>query len=154
MNDYKLRATNKLIENLTSNLKPFNEFWSSLSLTNQKIFWDILYDAMIDFDFLNNIFNLQDKLDKYILEKKARWEPTEKDILIALQQEIAECIENTDFKWWSSSHYNKNELKKEGIDVVHFLISFFLKIGLTAFDIHNAYIEKNEINFKRADSNY
>ena len=40
------------------------------------------------------------------------------------------------------------------MDLFHFLISMAQVLGMSADDVFNAYLKKNEVNFKRQDTGY
>jgi dimeric dUTPase (all-alpha-NTP-PPase superfamily) len=40
------------------------------------------------------------------------------------------------------------------VDLFHFLISLAQVLGMSADDVFNAYIQKNEVNFKRQETGY
>ena len=42
----------------------------------------------------------------------------------------------------------------EVVDLFHFLISMAQVLGMSADDVFNAYVKKNEVNFKRQDTGY
>ena len=42
----------------------------------------------------------------------------------------------------------------EVVDLFHFLISLAQVLGMSADDVFQAYIKKNEVNFKRQESGY
>jgi dimeric dUTPase (all-alpha-NTP-PPase superfamily) len=42
----------------------------------------------------------------------------------------------------------------EVVDLFHFLVSLAQTLGMTAEDIYQGYVKKNEVNHKRQDSGY
>ena len=42
----------------------------------------------------------------------------------------------------------------EVVDLVHFLISLAQVLGMSADDVFEAYLKKNEVNFQRQESGY
>ena len=42
----------------------------------------------------------------------------------------------------------------EVVDLFHFLVSLAQTLGMTAQDIYDGYIKKNEVNHKRQESGY
>jgi len=40
------------------------------------------------------------------------------------------------------------------VDLFHFLISLAQVLGMSADDVFNSYVKKNEVNFQRQDSGY
>jgi dimeric dUTPase (all-alpha-NTP-PPase superfamily) len=73
----------------------------------------------------------------------------------ALQQELAELVDSVPWKWWKKQqHFDEENARVEVIDLMHFVISAGLVLGLTADDFYNAYLKKNAINHQRQDSGY
>ncbi|MBU1692474.1 MAG: dUTPase, partial [Verrucomicrobia bacterium] len=73
----------------------------------------------------------------------------------AMSQEIAELTDCVPWKWWAK--YQKFDLQNarvEVVDLFHFLISAAEVLGLTARDVHNLYLQKNKVNFRRQDAGY
>ncbi len=73
----------------------------------------------------------------------------------AMSQEIAELTDSVPWKWWAK--YQKLDLQNarvEVVDLFHFLISLAQVLGMDAEDLYNAYLKKNEVNFKRQNSGY
>lgn len=152
---FKIVGVDTLIDLLTENIDGFGDFWSGLDEENKEKFSKVALSVLEDFDYLVSIYEEQGNLDDYVLKNKARWMPSEKDILIALISESVEMLNHTDFKWWSNkSSLNREELFKEGIDLVHFLLSFFRKLKYLPEDIFDAYMKKNKINHERAQGDY
>lgn len=73
----------------------------------------------------------------------------------ALQQELAELVDSVPWKWWAK--YQKFDLQNARVEVVdsfHFLISLAQVLGMSADDIHAAYVKKNQVNHQRQDAGY
>lgn len=111
-------------------------------------------------DKLEEIFALQEKLNKRIgvdmdqLDEsgKAQWIL---NYTRAMQQEIAELIDSVPWKWWAKyQEFDEQNAKVEVVDLFHFLISIAQVLGMSADDIHAAYVKKNEVNHKRQDTGY
>ncbi|MCG0277273.1 MAG: dUTPase [Thermanaeromonas sp.] len=105
-------------------------------------------------DRLQHIFELQARLDAEI-EKNHRlpeydlptWVQKEALAIIA---ELAELLEEVNFKWWKNPHpLNRDALKEELADILHFFVSMCLKVGVSAEELYRAYLTKNEENFRR-----
>ena len=65
------------------------------------------------------------------------------------------------FKAWKKYDWNKEEreihlsaAKEEFVDVLHFIFNIANAIGLTADEIFEIYLKKNEVNHIRQDNNY
>ncbi len=73
----------------------------------------------------------------------------------AMTQEIAELTDSVPWKWWAKyQKFDEQNARVEVVDLFHFLISLAQVLGMSADDVFNAYIKKNEVNFKRQDSGY
>ena len=111
-------------------------------------------------DKLEEIFSLQDQLNKRIgvntdamtEEEQTKWVL---NYTRAMQQEMAELIDSVPWKWWAKyQEFDKQNARVEVIDLFHFLISLGQVLGMTADDVHQAYLKKNEVNHQRLDSGY
>ena len=111
-------------------------------------------------DQLRELWRMQDALNKRIGvhmdgmsdEDKARW------ILNysrAMTQEMAELVDSVPWKWWAKyQKFDEQNARVEVVDLFHFLISMAQVLGMSADDVFNAYIKKNEVNFKRQETGY
>ena len=73
----------------------------------------------------------------------------------AMSQEIAELIDSVPWKWWAKyGKFDEQNARVEVVDLFHFLISIAQVLGMSADDVFNAYIQKNEVNFKRQETGY
>ncbi|MSU62630.1 MAG: dUTPase [Pedosphaera sp.] len=73
----------------------------------------------------------------------------------AMTQEIAELTDSVPWKWWAKyQKFDEQNARVEIVDLFHFLISAAQILGMSADDVFNAYLKKNEVNFKRQDSGY
>jgi len=73
----------------------------------------------------------------------------------AMTQEIAELTDSVPWKWWAKyQKFDEQNARVEVVDLFHFLISLAQVLGMSADDVFNAYVKKNEVNFKRQDSGY
>ncbi len=76
-------------------------------------------------DMLKEIFRLQEKFDQAVVEHRGGLEfPREvwiqKEIL-ALISELAEVLDEVNFKWWKDpKEIDSERLKEEIVDVLHF----------------------------------
>lgn len=69
---------------------------------------------------------------------------------LAMVSELAELLEEVNFKWWKNPHtLNTDNIQEELSDILHFLVSMCLEAGMTAEDLHRRYVHKNEENFRR-----
>ena len=111
-------------------------------------------------DKLENIFELQEVLNRRIGvnmdelndEDRTKWIL---NYTRAMQQEIAELTDSVPWKWWAKyQEFDKQNAKVEIVDLFHFLISLAQVMGMSADDVHEAYLKKNEVNHKRQESGY
>lgn len=104
-------------------------------------------------DKLEHIFALQEKFDRELAAKRElefdlpTW--VEKETL-AIIGELAELLEEVNYKWWKTPHpVDYPAIAEELADVLHFFISLCLKVGLSAEELYAAYLAKNAENFRR-----
>ena len=70
-------------------------------------------------------------------------------------QELAELIDSFPWKWWAKyQKIDEQNARVEIVDLFHFLVSMAQTMGMTAQDIYDGYVKKNEVNHKRQDSGY
>ncbi len=108
---------------------------------------------------LNDLYELQDELDKYILEKKnlnLKSKELLTDTLLALQVEVSELANATRvFKHWSNKGPEpKERIIDEYVDVLHFFLSVGNQLGFSAKEIEDAYFKKRQININRVKEGY
>ena len=105
-------------------------------------------------DKLDVIFSLQNALDRDIeqrrgLEGISRDEWLQKDA-IAIFVELGELLCEVNYKWWKNKKpVNEDAAREELVDVLHFLISMCIRMGMTTDDLYNGYVSKNKENFDR-----
>jgi dimeric dUTPase (all-alpha-NTP-PPase superfamily) len=111
-------------------------------------------------DKLEEIFSMQDALNKRIGvnlppptdEEKAKWIL---NYTRAMQQETAELIDSVPWKWWAKyQKFDEQNAKVEVVDLFHFLVSLAQTLGMTADDVYQAYLKKNQVNHQRQESGY
>ena len=107
-------------------------------------------------DKLDRIFELQkgfqDKLKRERgLEDVPMTEWLQKQTL-AMISELAELLEEVNFKWWKNPHeLSEHNIHEELSDILHFFISMCIESGMSADDLFNVYAGKNAENFRRQD---
>jgi len=85
-------------------------------------------------------------------EEKTRWVL---NYCRAMSQEIAELTDSVPWKWWAKyQKFDQQNAQVEVVDLFHFLISLAQVLGMSADDVFNFYVKKNEVNFKRQESGY
>ena len=73
----------------------------------------------------------------------------------AVSQEVAELTDSMPWKWWAKyQKFDEQNAKVEVVDLFHFIISLAQVLGMSADDVYNAYVKKNEVNIKRQESGY
>ena len=111
-------------------------------------------------DKLENIFDLQEQLNARIGvhmddmddDERAKWIL---NYVRAMQQELAELTDSVPWKWWANyQDFDKQNAKVEIVDLFHFLVSLAQVMGMSAEDIHEAYLKKNQVNHDRQEKGY
>ena len=70
-------------------------------------------------------------------------------------RQIAELTDSVPWKWWAKyQKLDEQNARVEVVDLFHFLISLAQVLGMSADDVFEAYMKKNEVNFQRQDSGY
>jgi len=106
-------------------------------------------------DKLEHIFELQKGFqDKIKRERNLDFTPDQwiQKQTLAMLSELAELLEEVNFKWWKNPHeLNNANIREELSDILHFFISMCLEAGMTADDLYNVYVGKNKENHARQD---
>jgi len=111
-------------------------------------------------DKFEEIFRMQDALNRRIGvslppqsdEEKAKWIL---NYTRAMQQEIAELIDSVPWKWWAKyQKFDEQNARVEVVDLFHFLISLAQTLGMSADDVFQAYVKKNQVNLQRQETGY
>ena len=111
-------------------------------------------------DKFEEIFRMQDALNRRIgvalpppgEEEKTRWIL---NYTRAMQQELAELVDSVPWKWWAKyQKFDEQNAKVEIVDLFHFLVSLAQTMGLSADDVYQAYVKKNQVNFQRQETGY
>jgi len=116
--------------------------------------------APTPFDKLDRLFHMQKALNARIgVHTNAMTEEEQTKWLLnysrAMSQEMAELIDSVPWKWWAKyQKFDTQNAKVEVVDLFHFLISMAQVLGMSADDVFNSYVKKNEVNFKRQESGY
>jgi dimeric dUTPase (all-alpha-NTP-PPase superfamily) len=108
-------------------------------------------------DKLDRLLELQKELSNELASERYP-KTTEQRIsylCLALIHESVELQRLTNWKWWKKpGEFDLENAKRELIDMWHFLLQASIELGMTADDIMQYYIQKNEINRARRKSNY
>jgi dimeric dUTPase (all-alpha-NTP-PPase superfamily) len=111
-------------------------------------------------DQLRELFRMQQSLNQRIGvntdgmsdEVKTQWVL---NYCRAMSQEIAELTDSVPWKWWAKyQKFDEQNARVEVVDLFHFLISLAQVLGMSADDVFNAYVKKNEVNLKRQETGY
>ena len=111
-------------------------------------------------DQLRELFRMQQALNERIgVRTEAMTEADQTKWVLnycrAMSQEIAELTDSVPWKWWAKyQRFDAQNARVEVVDLFHFLISLAQVLGMSADDVFQAYVRKNEVNFKRQDTGY
>ncbi len=111
-------------------------------------------------DQLRELFRMQRALNERIGVRTANMNEGERTQWLlnycrAMSQEIAELTDSVPWKWWAKyQKFDEQNARVEVVDLFHFLISLAQVLGMSADDVFNAYVKKNEVNFKRQQTGY
>lgn len=105
-------------------------------------------------DKLEKVFEYQKKFDDEIIEKRdlghigmEEWIQRE---TLAMISELAELLDEVNFKWWKNpKEVNVALVKNELVDILHFFVSMCHKTGMDAQELYDRYMDKNKENFDR-----
>ncbi len=105
-------------------------------------------------DKLESIFEYQIRFDTELADKRGlhgipleQWIQKE---TLAVISELAELIDEVNFKWWKNEKpVDKDKVKEELVDILHFFISMCHKTGMDAEELYRRYLDKNKENFAR-----
>ena len=105
-------------------------------------------------DKLEQIFALQAGFQERLKQERGLTDiPMEQWIqkeTLAMVSELAELLEEVNFKWWKNPHeLNRQNICEELSDILHFFISMCLEAGMTADDLYATYVGKNRENHLR-----
>ena len=115
---------------------------------------------MSDHDQLRELFRLQQSLNERIGVRTESMSEADKvkwvlNYCRAMSQEIAELTDSVPWKWWAKyQKFDQQNARVEVVDLFHFLISMAQVLGMSADDVFQAYLKKNEVNFKRQETGY
>ena len=107
-------------------------------------------------DKLEHIFALQKGFQEKIKrERHLEHIPPEEWIqkqTLALLSELSELLEEVNFKWWKNPHeLNQAAIHEELSDILHFFVSICLEAGMSAQDLYDVYLGKNQENHLRQE---
>ena len=111
-------------------------------------------------DQLRELFRMQKALnerigvstDEFNDEQKTEWVL---NYCRAMSQELAELTDSVPWKWWAKyQKLDEQNARVEVVDLFNYLISIAKTLGMSADDVFEAYLKKNEVNFQRQESGY
>ena len=111
-------------------------------------------------DQLRELFRMQRALNERIGVQTYEMDDKQKtewalNYCRAMTQEIAELTDSVPWKWWAKyQEFDEQNARVEVVDLFHFLISLAQVLGMSADDVFEAYVKKNEVNFQRQESGY
>jgi dimeric dUTPase (all-alpha-NTP-PPase superfamily) len=108
-------------------------------------------------DKLDRLLKLQKELSIELASERypSTMEQRISSLCIAIIHESVELQRLTNWKWWKRPReFDIENAKGELIDMWHFLLQASIELGMTADDILQYYMQKNEINKIRRKSNY
>ena len=105
-------------------------------------------------DKLERIFEMQACFQNDLVNRRSLQDiPMEKWMqmqTLAMLSELAELIDEVNFKWWKNPKpVDGDRVKEELVDILHFFVSMCLNAGMSAEELYSRYIEKNQENFDR-----
>ena len=107
-----------------------------------------------EMDKLERIFYMQNMFDQDLIKNRnlegiSMPEWIQKETL-AMLSELAELIDEVNFKWWKNpKEVSEQRVKEELVDILHFFTAMCLHAGMTADELYEMYMEKNKENFDR-----
>jgi dimeric dUTPase (all-alpha-NTP-PPase superfamily) len=111
-------------------------------------------------DQFRELFQMQKALNERIGVRTENMTEEEKTKWVlnycrAMSQEIAELTDSVPWKWWAKyQKFDEQNARVEVVDLFHFLISLAQVLGMSADDVFECYVKKNEVNFKRQELGY
>jgi len=111
-------------------------------------------------DQWRELFRMQAALNRRIGVDTSAMDEAEKARWIlnycrAMSQELAELTDSVPWKWWAKyQKFDEQNARVEVVDLLHFLVSMAQVLGMSADDVFQAYVKKNEVNLRRQDTGY
>lgn len=115
---------------------------------------------MAEPDQLRELFRMQQSLNERIGVRTQDMDDAEKTKWVlnycrAMSQELAELTDSVPWKWWAKyQKFDEQNARVEVVDLFHFLISLAQVLGMSADDVFQAYVKKNQVNFQRQETGY
>lgn len=77
--------------------------------------------------------------------------PTAADKCRAIVHECCEMQNELAWKWWKDTKPDKEKAKEELVDILHFVISAAIDLGMDAECLFGRYLVKNQVNHIRQE---
>ena len=108
----------------------------------------------MEMDKLDKIFYMQEKFDTDLAVNRGLTDiPADKWIqmqTLAMISELAELLDEVNFKWWKNPKELKpDNIKEELVDILHFFTGMCIRAGMTSEELYQIYMKKNKENFDR-----
>lgn len=105
-------------------------------------------------DKLDTIFYMQELFDKDVIKNRGLEDVTPEQWIqkqtLAMVSELAELLDEVNFKWWKNpKEIDYSLVKGELVDILHFFTGMCLRVGMTSEELYKLYLEKNKENFDR-----
>jgi len=105
-------------------------------------------------DKLDTIFYMQKMFDDDLAKnrnltdiKPEKWIQMQ---TLAMVSELAELLDEVNFKWWKNpKEINLNNIKEELVDILHFFTGMCIRAGMSSDELYEIYMKKNKENFDR-----
>ncbi len=106
-------------------------------------------------DILQKLLDKQKELDDRIMKERNHGSHVSiQDKCRAMLHEVVELEDETAWKWWKKKDENKDAMKEELIDILHFWLSIANQLDISAQDIESIYMKKNQVNHDRQNNGY
>lgn len=107
-------------------------------------------------DRLEKMMEIQEALNQTIRDKRNLHDVSPMEWMqkytLAMLSEMAEMLDEVNFKWWKNSkEVDFPALKEELVDILHFFLSMCLVSGMDAEEMYQIYLRKNEENIRRQE---
>ena len=105
-------------------------------------------------DKLDVIFSMQQALNEDIIKRRHLEGISDEDWIqkqtLAMLSEMAELLNEVNFKWWKNPKpVDEHAVKEELVDILHFFVSMCLRAHMTPHELYQIYLDKNKENFDR-----
>lgn len=105
-------------------------------------------------DKLEKIFALQKSFNDDVIRTRGLTHVTDDEwiqkYMMAMFVEMGEMMNETNYKWWKNPKtVDQGAIKEELVDVLHFFVSVCLRAGMSAEELYNLYLQKNQENILR-----